>query len=253
MKLFFSEFNSNYSNYSFAYGVYCFKENQEEQPEIYGMGFLPYSGTAGEGHETFYMARSLRVDLARFEDTSENRRVARKVADLDIRLTVCPKADIDTADPAFREFCLGYTRQRFHGDPMPERQFDFMLRRDTLTHIIRFDIADRPIGYVFAAMEGGTLHYWYAFFDTTLMDSYPLGKWMMWRTISWARENGLEYVYLGTCATRRSLYKVRDHKGLEYFAGDGWSADMDALKKLCHDDEDAPPKEQDGFRSQGAR
>jgi arginine-tRNA-protein transferase len=72
---------------------------------------------------------------------------------------------------------------------------------------------------------------------------------MMWRTIRWAKENGLRHVYLGTCCTRRGLYKVRDHKGLEFFAGNGWCRDMERLKALCHADEEAPPKEQDGFRA----
>jgi arginine-tRNA-protein transferase len=248
MKLFFSEFNSNYETYSFGYCVYCIKENQAEMPEIYAQGFLPFSGDAGEHAEVFFLVRSLRVNLERFGDTSENRRVARKIEGLGIRMTVCPKADVNTDDPAFREFCLGYTEKRFHGHPMPARQFAFMLRRDTLTHIIRFDIGDRPVGYVFAAIAGNTLHYWYAFFDASLMDEYPLGKWMMWRTISWAKENGLQYVYLGTCCTPRGLYKVRDHKGLEYFTGDGWSPDMDRLRQLCHEDEQRPFMETDGFR-----
>lgn len=233
----------------FSYGVYCTSDNRAELPEIYASGFLPYSGEAGEAAETFFMARSLRVDLARFEDTSENRRVDRKISPLGIRLTALRKDEMDTADSVFQSFCLEYTRERFHGSPMPERRFLHMLRRTTLTHILRFDIAGKPVGYVFAAIEGNTLHYWYAFFDTSYMRDYPLGKWMMWKTIHWARENGLEYVYLGTCCMKRGLYKARDHKGLEFFAGNGWSRDMDRLKALCHADEDGPAVEEDGFRA----
>lgn len=249
MKLFFSEFNSRYSNYTFSYSVYCIRERPEELPDIYGSGFLPYSGTAGEAQDTFYLARSLRVDLARFEDTSENRRVDRKMAALNIGITLLPKEEIDTSHPAFREFCLGYTRERFHGEPMPERQFDFMLSRNVLSHILRYDLDGKPIAYIFAAMGDGMLHYWYSFFDTALMRDYPLGKWLMWRTIRWAKDNELRYVYLGTCCLPRGLYKVRDHKGLEFFAGNGWSRDMDRLKALCHADEEAVPKTMDGFRA----
>lgn len=249
MKLFLSEFNSNASTYTFAWSVYCLKESQAELPDIYAGGFLPYSGEAGEARETFYVARSLRVDLSRFEDTSENRRVDRKVAPLGIRHALLRKEEVDTADPIFRAFCLDYTRERFHGEPMPERQFDFMLRRESLSHILRYDLDGRPIAYIFAVLEGGMMHYWYAFFDTSLMHDYPLGKWLMWRTIHWARDAGLQYVYLGTCCTNRGLYKVRDHKGLEFFAGNGWSRDMDRLKALCHADEDGPLKTVDGFRA----
>ena len=43
--------------------------------------------------------------LHRFRDTSENRRVDRKAAELDIRLRVVPRAEFNADDVAFRAFC----------------------------------------------------------------------------------------------------------------------------------------------------
>ena len=70
------------------------------------------------------------------------------------------------------------------------------------------------------------------------MQKLPLGKWMMWRVIQWAQDNGLQKVYLGTCYGEKSLYKVRDFKGLSFFDGAGWSEDVKLLKQLCKTDAD---------------
>ena len=82
------------------------------------------------------------------------------------------------------------------------------------------------------------LHYWYSFFDVAYLKSHSLGKWMMWRTIHWAKENNLDYVYLGTCYKEKALYKVRDHKGVEFFDGVRWNEDVELLKYLCKKDEE---------------
>ena len=43
------------------------------------------------------------------------------------------------------------------------------------------------LGYVLAGLEGNALQYWFAFFNQAYMKSHSLGKWMMWRTIHWAK------------------------------------------------------------------
>ncbi len=70
------------------------------------------------------------------------------------------------------------------------------------------------------------------------MKSHSLGKWMMWKVMTWAKEQSLLYVYLGTCYGNKSLYKVRDHKGLSFFDGHTWNQDMSLLKHWCKTDED---------------
>ena len=95
MKIFFSENRVDYSTYTFDYAIYCLKESQSELPEVYEKGFLPYTGNLSIEGDTFYLARSLRVDLDRFEDTSENRRVNRLVEPLNIQLEVIKKEDFD--------------------------------------------------------------------------------------------------------------------------------------------------------------
>ncbi len=60
----------------------------------------------------------------------------------------------------------------------------------------------------------------------------------MFSVINWAFEKEFNYVYLGTCYGEKSLYKVRDFKGLSYFDGNQWDNNMKALKTKCKTDKD---------------
>ena len=60
---------------------------------------------------------------------------------------------------------------------------------------------------------------------------------MMFNVILWASKNDLKYVYLGTCYGEKSLYKVRDFKGLSFFDGNQWNNDMKLLKQKCKSDQ----------------
>jgi len=186
--------------------------------------------------DIFYLARSLRVDLDRFIDSSENRRVARKAASLNISIKAQKKQDLDLKDPTFVNFCMSYASDRFSGNAMTLDRLHYVLGKETGSHILTFHEEDKIYGYVFAAIEGNILHYWFAFFDQQYLKSHSLGKYMMWRTIAWAKEQGLDHVYLGTCYGKHSLYKVRDHKGLAFFDGSVWNQDMSRLKDLCKTD-----------------
>lgn len=250
MKIFFSEYNTNYATYTFSYAVYCVKEQQEELPDIYAKGFLPYTGNLTIEEDIFYMARSLRVELADFKTTSENRRVDKKIQPLAIQMSVQPKAAFDLHDPVFKSFCSAYAEERFSGGSMDADRLAYVQQRGTLTHIFTFQSEEKIYGYVFAALEGDMLHYWFSFYDTAFMRSHSLGKWMMWKVIDWAQQQQLAYVYIGTCYREKSLYKVRDHKGATFFDGSGWNSDVALLKQLCKTDEQR--KEMDLFKMGGS-
>jgi arginine-tRNA-protein transferase len=243
MKIFYSENQPDYASYTFNYAIYCVKEAQNELPDIYNKGFLPYSANLKIEKDIFYLARSLRVNLDQFTDTSENRRINRKIEPLEITIEVQKKDTFDIENPDFFAFCLDYAADRFSGNAMTEERLRYVLGRETGSHILTFKSKGAIMGYVLAAIEGNMLHYWFAFFNQDYMKSHSLGKWMMWRTLHWAKDNGLDHVYLGTCYGKHSLYKVRDHKGLAYFDGGKWNTDAKVLKELCKTDHEAIDKD----------
>ncbi len=234
MKIFRSESFVDYKTYTFNYATYCIKEDQSELPEIYGQGFLPYSNNVNLKEETYYLARSLRVDLSAFKESSENRRVSRKIETLQPSFEVLPIDDFNVKDPEFKAYCLEFANQRFSESISMER-LDYIMQSKSISHVFQFKIAEKTVGYVISIIEQGSLHYWFAFFDLDLQ-AFSLGKWMMFSVIKWAFEQKLNYVYLGTCYGEKSLYKVRDFKGLCYFDGNQWDYDMKTLKQKCKSD-----------------
>lgn len=234
MKIFRSESLVDYSSYTFNYAVYCLKEKREELPEIYDLGFLPYSNDTALNREVYYLARSLRVKLDEFRDSSENRRVNRKIEEIDPSFEVLPIDRFDVRDPRFVKFCKEFADQRF-SEPLSDERLAYILKSDSISHVFRFKAQGKEVGYVISIIEGGTLHYWFAFFSLD-HQAYSLGKWMMYSVIRWAAEEGLAHVYLGTCYGEKSLYKVRDFKGLYFYDGNAWNGDMKLLKQKCKSD-----------------
>jgi leucyl-tRNA---protein transferase len=246
MKIFYSENNVDYTSYTFNYAIYCVKENADELNDIYTKGFLPYTGNTQIEGDIFYLARSLRVNSENFDDTSENRRVNRIIEELNIELTVHKKADFNLDTPEFKNFCESYINERIGEDHMSIERWNFILSKSTGTHLFEFKSDDKILGYVLALITNEIVHYWFAFFDTEYMRSHSLGKWMMWRVIKWAKENNKKYTYLGTAYKPAALYKIRDHKGLEYWDGSKWNTDIKQLKDWCQND--LEPKDSDRFK-----
>jgi len=238
MKIFFSEHQNFYNTYTFSYGVYCIRETGNQLAEIYANGFLPFTDGLTIKKNVFYLARSVRVVLNKFEDTSENRRVMRLVQSLGIEIIPAEKSSFNVNDPEFLSFCTNYAADRFTGGRMDHARLQYIFNCETLTHIFTFRSKEKLYGYVLAAVDKNILHYWYSFFDISYLKSHSLGKWIMWRTITWAKENGLNYVYLGTCYRTKALYKVRDHFGIEFFDGVGWNENIELLKYLCKRDDE---------------
>lgn len=241
MKIVLSEFNRQYQTYSFGYCLYACPEQVSEIPEAYDRGFLPYSADTSLAAPVFYLARSLRVSLHDFTDTSENRRVERKMLPLSISMQVEDRNSF-RLDKEIEQFCLAYAAERFAHQAMPASRLQYVLQHDLGNCFMTFRREGELIGLVYGASYGEMFHYWFSFYDTQYLDAAaPLGKWMMWKAIHWAREQGKKYVYLGTCYGPSALYKVRDFKGLSFYDGLAWSADLLDLKTRCNQDEDMIP------------
>jgi len=234
MKIFKSESFVDYSSYTFNYAIYCIKESQKEIPEIYEKGFLPYSNNTNLDQETYYLARSLRVEIKDFTPSSENRRVEKKIAPLRPDFNLIALEDFDINEIGFQNFCMDFATKRF-SEAISRERLNYILNTKSISHIFEFLLEDKKVGYVISIIENGTLHYWFAFFSLEYQE-YSLGKWIMQSVIQWAANNKLDYVYLGTCYGEKSLYKVRDFKGLSFFDGNKWNKDVKFLKIKCKTD-----------------
>lgn len=241
MRIFYSEFQNDYSSYTFSYAPYCIFESIEKMDIVYDSGFLPYTGDPGMDGYIYYMARSLRVVLSEFELSSENRRVIRKFENFPVDRQWIEKKDFGLVIPEVRSFWLRFCEVRFRNGKMDKRRLDYILKSPFVTGMIRYSVGDVHVGDVLISHHGNILHYWFSFYELEKYKEFPLGKFLMLDVIRQCKEKGLSYVYLGTCYGVESLYKVRDFKGIEYFDGMGWRKDVEVLKEWCRGDGESLP------------
>ena len=226
MKLLFSEQNSDYENYQFPYAVWAFPETGETPADIFNAGFLPSSRNL----DRFYLCRQVRVNLAKFKPSSENRRILRKGAGIDVKLVPRDKFDYT---PERRQFFKTYADIKFGKDVMTFERLDALFASPIISHLLVFtDLeTEKEIGVATIYLEGKSLaFYYYAFYDLNYY-ARNLGMFMMTSAVAQFAERGLRYLYLGSCYLENALYKTQ-FVGAEFFNGVRWSENLKELKHL---------------------
>lgn len=230
MRLLFSEHLSDYTNYIYTYVIWAFREPHETPAQMFDAGFLPSALSL----ERFYLVRQLRVDLKKFEPSSENRRVLRKCPD--VSFEIIPRAQYDFT-PERRERFKKYADIRFGNDVMSFKRLDALFASAVVTHLMVFKDTKTgaEIGTVVLYLEGDALaYYYYGFYDL----DYPersLGLYMMTSAVTEFAARGTRHLYLGTCYSQRALYKTQ-FPGIEFFNGFRWSQNLKELKFLLERD-----------------
>lgn len=202
------------------------REESDSLEKLYGLGFLPYSG-AVDVDGVFYSARSARVVLPQFELTSENKRIAKKFDGQFTKETISGPPGEEAFD-----FCLAYFAQKHGERAMPRERLMQVFKNVTHTSVYR--TATDPVAYVVSVEGRGFAHYWFSFYDLTLVRQ-SLGLWLMLDAIRDAKAHGLEHYYLGTVYGAKALYKT-NFEPLEWWDGGKWNNDVSALKALSRED-----------------
>jgi arginyl-tRNA--protein-N-Asp/Glu arginylyltransferase len=224
MKLLFSEQQPDYRNYQFPYAVWAVPEEGETPADIFNAGFLPSSRQL----DRFYLCRQVRLNLAKFKPSSENRRICRKNADIEPRLV--PRQDFDYT-PERRQFFKTYADIKFGSEVMTFERLDGLFSSPVISHLLVFNDtqAGGEVGVAAMYLEGGDLaYYYYAFYDLNYY-SRNLGMFMMTSAAALFAARDVKYLYLGTCYSRNALYKTQ-FAGAEFFNGFRWSDDLEELK-----------------------
>jgi arginyl-tRNA--protein-N-Asp/Glu arginylyltransferase len=224
MKLLFSEQNSDYENYQFPYAIWAIPEAGETPADVFNAGFLPSSRYL----DRFYLCRQVRVNLKKFEASSENRRILRKGKGIKVELV--PRAQFNYT-PERRQFFKTYADIKFGNDVMTYERLDSLFSTPIISHLLVFtdSATNREVGVATLYVEAKALvFYYYAFYDLNYY-ARNLGMYMMTSATALFAERGMGHLYLGTCYSRTALYKTQ-FAGAEFFTGFRWSADMDELK-----------------------
>ena len=232
MRLQFSEYRSDYGNYLFPYVIWGYPEAHESPADCFREGFLP----GNRDMSRYYMCRHTRVDLAKFEHSSENRRIMRKGAGLTSRLI--PSSEFDYT-PHWRGFCRSYADHRFGKGVMSDERLDSLFNSPVCSHLIHYqhETSGEDVGLVVCFLQKPrAAFYYYAFYDLDLFSKSP-GLFMMTTTVQRFQEMGFDHVYLGSCYSRNALYKSQ-FKGFEFWNGFRWSQNIKELKFMIGRDQE---------------
>ncbi len=230
MKLIFSEQNSDYEHYQFPYAIWAVPESGETPSDIFNAGFLPSSRNL----DRFYLCRQVRVNLAKFKPSSENRRILRKGAGIEVALVPREKYDYT---PERRQFFKTYADIKFGKDVMTFERLDALFASPIISHLLVFTDTKTgaEVGVAMVYLEGKELaFYYYAFYDLNYY-ARNLGMFMMTSAVELFAKRGVKHLYLGTCYSQTALYKTQ-FAGAEFFNGFRWSDDMDELKFIIKRD-----------------
>lgn len=231
MKLVFSEARSDYSRYLYPYVIWALPEPGEQPAGFFRQGFLPASPQL----DCYYLCRNLRLPLAGWQPSSENRRILRKGDGLRAELILRPDFAYTEAR---RQIWKQFADERFGEDVMSYGRLDMLMASPVVSHLLQFTdpATNAEVGTVLLFLQEPALaYYYYAFYDLAHRGR-NLGMYMMTRAAQSFAERGVAHLHLGTCYSRRALYKTQ-FAGIEFCNGFRWSADLAELKYQIDRDE----------------
>lgn len=245
MRVFNSEFVHSYPDYSFGYTTYAQKKPGDQLADIYQRGFLPFTGAKGV-LDHFYLARSSRIRLKKWQLNSENRRVRKKFKRLVSALI--PLSSFDYQNKKFQDFCLEYFEKRHGPGIMPRERLLQILGSGLITHVAEYKLDGKLLAYVLIIQDANIRHFLFSFYDLHFIYQ-SLGLWLMIDQALAAQAEGKKYLYLGTAYGKKGLYKTNFDQ-LEYWDGERWVADTTRLRERCNTDETREINRKDSWKEQ---
>jgi len=198
--------------------------SNENINSLYNQGYVFTRVEKGYMNQT----RSLRIDLSKFELSSENRRILRKAENLKLEIQNLPLTDY--------HWSLGKLAKDFYDTKFGDGVFSANKVKEILTtqqnfnKLFIYKIETKKIGYCIVRETNEIVHYSYPFYNLE-NPVQSLGMAMMLKSIVYAKENSKKYIYLGSAQRPTDTYKLQ-FKGLKWFDGEKWSEDLEELKGI---------------------
>ena len=202
--------------------------------DMYERGYVFTRIGKGVMHQT----RSVRIDLSKFELSSENRRVLKKTEPLRIGISPLP---LPAYGIEIGKIGSDFYSAKFGKGIMSAFNIKEMVTdqsKSNFNALLNFAQAATAIGYAICYSNQKILHYSYPFYDLKTSPK-DMGLGMMIRAINFAKEAGMKYVYLGSLQRPTDTYKLQ-FVGLEWFDGGPnglkkWSNDIEKVKKILNE------------------
>lgn len=186
------------------------------------------------GKGVMQRTRSARIDLNKFQLSSENRRVLKKVDNVDgigfMESIVLPMPEYDWK---IGKIAKDFYDAKFGVGVMSAQKIKELTSDSTKSNfngLFRYVSKEHDLGYAIFYSNDNIAHYSYPFYDLKLSPK-DMGLGMMIMAIQWAKDKGKKYIYLGSLQRPSDVYKLQ-FEGLEWFDGKEWRTDLEAVKKI---------------------
>ncbi|HEU5114233.1 MAG TPA: GNAT family N-acetyltransferase [Candidatus Paceibacterota bacterium] len=175
--------------------------------------------------------RSFRVDLSKFELSSENRRILRKAEHIALSTESIPFAGYHwRIGKMAKDFYEKFGDNVFTANKVKEIFTEGDKTNFNRVFVFTDTKSGTIVGYVIAYDGGSFVHYSYPFYiEDPAEPSRGLG--MMTKAIEWTKASGKHYMYLGSLSRPSDTYKLQ-FKGGEWFDGEKWQTDVSPLKEI---------------------
>lgn len=183
------------------------------------------------GRGVMHQTRSLRIDLSKFELTSENRRILKKLQGVDL---MDAKLPYDNYSWIVGKMAKDFYEKKFGPGIMTANKIKELVTDAGASNFNALLIYAGQ-GYCIAYAGDSILHYSYPFYDLA-RSTKDMGMGMMIQAIQHAKESGLSHIYLGSLQRPGDTYKLQ-FKGIEWFDGapgknGTWRTDTEEVKKM---------------------
>ena len=177
-----------------------------------------------ENDVIWYQSRQSRINLAAYKETKTERKLRRRLSDVEIQFTQDPNLD------SLYRIYNAYVDRKDYKDRMNRDEFFESYGDDNEWFILFDDVA-------FTAVEicGSKLLSHQFCWDYAKPELY-LGKYSTYLEVEFAQQHNLSHVYLGPSYERHSLYKS-DYSGFEFWTGRKWCSDKELFQALLNQDE----------------
>ena len=196
------------------------KENVEK---MYDAGYVFTRVGLGVMNKT----RSFRIELSKFEMTSENRRIMRKAENYKMKTVSIPLSDYDWSIGKLAKDFYESRAAEFSANKIKELLTD---AKESNFNVLAEFFAAEKFGYAICYESETIFHYSYPFYIEKT-DEPSRGLCMMTLAIEHAKNSGKKYVYLGSLQRPSDTYKLQ-FKGGEWFDGEKWTTETEQLKSI---------------------
>ena len=186
------------------------------------------------GRGVMHQTRSLRIDLSKFELTSENRRILKKLQCIDL---MSAKLPYNNYSWIVGKMAKDFYEKKFGANIMTANKIRELVTDADMSNFNTLLIYCGQ-GYCISYVDDAILHYSYPFYDLA-RSTKDMGMGMMIQAIVHAKESGLNYIYLGSLQRPGDVYKLQ-FRGIEWFDGGlgkvgTWRTDTEEIKKILHE------------------